>query len=202
LAEHRRFDGRTIVIASHNVGKVREFTDLLAPLGAEVRSAAELKLAEPAETGTTFRANAEIKAIAAANATGLAALADDSGLQAVALNGDPGIHSARWAGRRRDFRVAMERLERKLDGEDDRGARFVCALSLAWPDSHCETFEGHVPGTLIWPPRGDQGFGYDPVFVPRGHKVTFAEMVPAEKHAISHRADAFSQLITACFSGV
>lgn len=198
MAEHRRFDSDTIVIASHNAGKVREFADLLAPLGAEVRSAAELGLAEPAETGTTFLANAEIKASAAAHATGLVALADDSGLQAAALNGEPGIHSARWAGRRRDFRRAMERLERELG--DDRRARFVCALALVWPDGHCETFEGHVPGTLIWPPRGDQGFGYDPVFVPRGHDLTFAEMAPVEKHAISHRADAFHQLITACFA--
>jgi len=200
LAEHRRFDSDTIVIASHNAGKVREFADLLAPLGAEVRSAAELGLAEPAETGTTFLANAEIKASAAAHATGLVALADDSGLQAAALNGEPGIHSARWAGRRRDFRRAMERLERELGDDDDRRARFVCALALVWPDGHCETFEGHVPGTLIWPPRGDQGFGYDPVFVPRGHDLTFAEMAPVEKHAISHRADAFHQLITACFA--
>ena len=202
MAEHRHFEGGAIVIASHNEGKEREFADLLAPLGAVARSAAELGLAAPAETGTTFRANAEIKATAAARATGLAALADDSGLQAAALDGEPGIHSARWAGRRRDFRRAMERLERELGGDDDRRARFVCALALAWPDGHCETFEGHVPGALVWPPRGDQGFGYDPVFVPRGRCVTFAEMAPAEKHAISHRADAFRQLIAACFAGV
>ena len=145
MVEHRRFDGGTIVIASHNAGKVREFADLLAPLGAEVRSAAELGLVEPAETGATFRANAEIKANAAATATGMAALADDSGLQVAALDGEPGIHSARWAGRRRDFRRAMKRVERELGDDDDRQARFVCALALAWPDGHCETFEGHIP---------------------------------------------------------
>jgi XTP/dITP diphosphohydrolase len=200
LAEHRRFEGDAIVIASHNAGKVCEIADLLAPLGAKVRSAAELGLAEPAETGTTFRANAEIKASAAAQATNMAALADDSGLQAAALDGEPGIHSARWAGRRRDFGRAMARLERELGGDDDRRARFVCALALAWPDGHCETFEGHVPGALVWPPRGDKGFGYDPVFVPRGHDLTFAEMEPTEKHAISHRADAFRQLMAACFA--
>ena len=200
MTEHRPFEGGAIVIASHNAGKVREIADLLAPFGAEVRSAAELGLAEPAETGTTFRANAEIKANAAARATDMAALADDSGLQVAALHGEPGIHSARWAGRRRDFGRAMERIERELGGDDDRRARFVCALALAWPDGHCETFEGIIPGTFVWPPRGDNGFGYDPVFVPRGHDVTFAEMEAAEKDAISHRADAFRQLIAACFA--
>jgi XTP/dITP diphosphohydrolase len=201
LIEHRRFEGGAIVIASHNPGKVQEIADLLAPHGAEARSAAELGLAEPAETGATVRANAEIKAGAAARATGLAALADDSGLQVAALGGEPGIHSARWAGRRRDFRRAMERLERELGGDDDRRARFVCVLALAWPDGHCETFEGVVSGTLVWPPRGDKGFGYDPIFQPRGREVTFAEMEPAEKDAISHRAAAFRQLIAACFAG-
>ena len=200
LVEHRRFAGGAIVIASHNAGKVREIADLLAPHGAEARPAAELGLAAPAETGASFRANAEIKAGAAARASGMAALADDSGLQVAALGGAPGIHSARWAGRGRDFGCAMERLERELGDDDDRRARFVCALALAWPDGHCETFEGMVPGTLVWPPRGDKGFGYDPVFQPRGRSVTFAEMAPAEKHAISHRADALRQLIAACFA--
>jgi XTP/dITP diphosphohydrolase len=200
LAEQRHFEGGAIVIASHNAGKVREFVELLAPLGAEVRSAAELGLAEPAETGKTFSANAEIKAAAAARASGLVALADDSGLQASALGGEPGIFSARWAGQRRDFGRAMERLEREIGDDEDRRARFVCALALAWPDGHCETFEGVVQGSLVWPPRGENGFGYDPVFVPRGGDLTFAEMEPAEKDAISHRAVAFSQLIAACFA--
>jgi XTP/dITP diphosphohydrolase len=200
LAEQRHFEGGAIVVASHNAGKVREFVELLAPLGAEARSAAELGLAEPAETGKTFRANAEIKAGAAARASGLAALADDSGLQASALGGEPGIYSARWAGRRRDFGRAMERLEREIGDDEDRRARFVCALALAWPDGHCETFEGVVQGSLVWPPRGENGFGYDPVFVPRGGDLTFAEMEPAEKDAISHRAVAFRQLIAACFT--
>jgi XTP/dITP diphosphohydrolase len=200
LAEHRHFEGGAIVIASHNAGKVQEFADLLAPLGAEASPAAELGLAEPAESGETFRANAEIKAVAAARASGLPALADDSGLQASALGGEPGIYSARWAGRRRDFGRAMERLEREIGDDDDRRARFVCALALAWPDGHCETFEGVVQGSLVWPPRGENGFGYDPVFVPRGHDVTFAEMAADEKGAISHRADAFRQLMAACFN--
>jgi XTP/dITP diphosphohydrolase len=200
LADHRHFEGGAIVIASHNEGKVREIADLLASHGAEARPAAELGLVAPAETGESFRANAEIKAGAAARATGMAALADDSGLQVAALDGEPGIHSARWAGRRQDFGRAMERLERELGDDDDRRARFVCALALAWPDGHCETFEGMAWGSLVWPPRGDNGFGYDPVFVPRGHDVTFAEMEPAEKDAISHRADALRQMIAACFA--
>ena len=195
----RRFDGTRLVVASHNPGKVREIGELLRPLGVEAVSAGELGLDEPEETGTTFRANAELKAHAAAQACGLPALADDSGLVVSALGGDPGIYSARWAGPDKDFPLAMEKIEHGLTGKSDRTAHFTCALSLAWPDGHVETFEGYVHGTLIWPPRGESGFGYDPVFVAEGRDITFGEMDPDEKHAISHRADAFRQLIDACF---
>jgi len=196
----RRFAGGSLVIASHNPGKVREIGDLLAPYGVAVVAAADLGLAEPAETGATFAANAELKARAAATAAGLPALADDSGLAVAALGGEPGIHSARWAGPERDFRRAMERVEEALGDTADRSARFVCALALCWPDGHCETVEGTVEGRLAWPPRGTRGFGYDPVFVPDGLDVTFGEMEPAAKHRISHRADAFRKLVAACFA--
>jgi XTP/dITP diphosphohydrolase len=197
----RRLEGGRLVIASHNKGKVREIAELLAPFGVEILSAADLGLSEPAETGATFRENAEIKARAAAKASGLPGLADDSGLVVPALGGAPGIRSARWAGPARDFRIAMERVERELAGKTDRRAHFVCALALAWPDGHCECFEGRVDGTLVWPPRGSRGFGYDPIFVPGGHAETFGEMDPEKKHAISHRADAFRNLVSACFAG-
>ena len=190
----RHFDQNKLIIASHNQGKVREIGELLEPFGVEVVSAAELGLAEPVEDGSSFVANAIIKAQAAAKGAGLPALADDSGLVVHALNGDPGIHSARWAGKDKDFVVAMNKIESLLEGETDRSAHFTCALALAWPDGHYETTEGYVHGEMIWPPRGDQGFGYDPVFVPEGHDVTFAEMEPGKKHAISHRADAFAKL--------
>jgi XTP/dITP diphosphohydrolase len=191
------------VIASHNKGKVGEIRDLLRPLGIDVVSAAELGLPEPEETGATFIANAELKARAAASAAKLPCLADDSGLAVDALNGDPGIYSARWAGPKRDFRLAMAEVEKKLQasGDKERRAHFVAVLSLCWPDGHCESFEGKVFGRLAWPPRGDRGFGYDPVFIPDGRDTTFGEMDPQEKHAISHRADAFRQLLAACFSG-
>lgn len=195
----RRFDGGRLVIASHNAGKVREIGELLAPFGAEVVSAGDLKLPEPEEDGATFVDNALIKARAAALGSGLPALADDSGLAVEALGGDPGVRSARWAGPGKDFRVAMEKVERALAGKTDRRAHFACVLALCWPDGHCETFEGRVDGTLAWPPRGEKGFGYDPVFVPNGHAVTFAEMEPARKHEMSHRADAFRKLVAACF---
>ena len=189
------------MVASHNAGKVREIADLLKPYDAQIVSASELGLAEPEETGTTFAANAELKALAAARATGLPALADDSGLAVAALDGRPGIYSARWAGPKRDFSVAMERVEQELGPDADRRAWFVSALSLAWPDGHCETHEGRVTGTLVWPPRGKLGFGYDPMFQPDGREMTFGEMAPDDKHAISHRAVAFHKLIEACFDG-
>jgi len=197
----RDLTGGRLVIASHNRGKVREIAELLAPHRVEVVAAAELGLVEPEETGTTFRANAELKARAAAGASGLPALADDSGLVVPALGGAPGVQSARWAGANRDFRAAMERVERELAGKPDRRAYFVCALALAWPDGHCETFEGRVDGTLVWPPKGSRGFGYDPIFRPDGFALTFGEMEPEQKHAISHRADAFRKFVAACLAG-
>ena len=191
-------DGR-LVIASHNPGKIREIDALLGPHGVKVVSAADLGLAEPEEIGTTFSANAEIKARAAADGAGLPALADDSGLAVAALDGAPGIYSARWAGPGKDFAVAMRRVEGALAGKPDRRAQFVCALALCWPDGACEIFEGIVHGSLVWPPRGSRGFGYDPMFVPDGHGITFGEMDPDHKHRISHRADAFRKLVEACF---
>ena len=188
-----------LVIASHNPGKVREITALLGPYCIEPVSAAELDLPEPEETGTTFVANAELKALQAADLSGLPALADDSGLCVDALGGDPGIFSARWAGEVKDFGLAMRLVEDRLGDAPDRPreAHFVCALALAWPDGHVEWFEGRVDGTLVWPPRGDKGFGYDAMFLPAGGAETFGEMDPDAKHAVSHRADAFRRLVTA-----
>ena len=194
----RRLDGGKLVIASHNPGKVAEIAALLAPFGAAVVAASELGLEEPEETGESFRENAELKARAAAGATGLPALADDSGLVVPALGGAPGIHSARWGGESRDFRTAMERVQQEL-GDADRRAWFACVLALCWPDGECRTFEGRVNGALVWPPRGGRGFGYDPMFMPDGGAATFGEMDPDAKHRISHRADAFGKLVRACF---
>lgn len=194
----RRFTGDTLVIASHNAGKVREIAELLGPYAARFTTAGALGLPEPEETGDSFVANAELKARAAA-AAGHVALADDSGLVVPALNGDPGIYSARWAGPTKDFALAMRKVEDGLVGQTDRSAYFVCALSLAWPDGHVETVEGRCYGTLVWPPQGPHGFGYDPMFRPDGHSLTFGEMDPAAKHAMSHRADAFAQLVERCF---
>lgn len=190
-----------LVIASHNPGKVREIAELLGPYGVEPISAGELDLPEPEETGTTFVANAELKARIAADLSGLPALADDSGLCVDALGGDPGIFSARWAGESKDFDLAMRLVEDRLNEEPDmaRSAHFTCALALAWPDGHVEWFEGRVDGTLVWPPRGGNGFGYDAMFLPDNGTETFGEMDAAAKHAISHRADAFRQLVAAVF---
>lgn len=195
----RHFSGDRLVIASHNKGKVREIAELLGPYVATFTTAGELGLPEPEETGTTFIANAELKARATA-AAGHIALADDSGLVVPAIGGDPGIYSARWAGPEKDFALAMRKVEEKLAGNTDRRAYFVCALTLAWPDGHVESVEGRCYGTLVWPPRGEKGFGYDPMFQPDGHAVTFGEMEAAAKHAMSHRADAFRQLVERCFS--
>jgi XTP/dITP diphosphohydrolase len=195
----RLWSGGQLVIASHNEGKVREIGDLLAPFGAEVISAAMLGLPEPEETGLTFAANALLKAHAAAALSGLPALADDSGLAVAALDGAPGIYSARWAGPKKDFALAMQTIEEKMRGKSDRRAAFHCALALAWPDGHAEILEGRVEGILVWPPRGNQGFGYDPVFQADGQTLTFGEMAPDDKHAISHRAIAFQQLVARCF---
>jgi len=208
---HRLISGR-LVIATHNKGKLAEMRELLAPYGIEAVSAGELGLGEPDETGTTFRDNARIKAIAAAKASGLPSFSDDSGVVVDALDGEPGIHSARWAGPDKDFRAAMQRIEDELQSRGamtpaQRRAAFVSALCVAWPDGHLEDFEARVDGTLIWPPRGDKGFGYDPMFVPDGHTRTFGEMSSDEKHGLppkgaglSHRARAFMKLAEACLA--
>ena len=195
----RLFDHDRLVIASHNPGKVSEIADLVRPFGVEVISAADLNLDEPEETGTTFADNALLKAHAAAKAANLPALADDSGLVVNALAGAPGVYSARWAGADKDFIVAMEKVEELLRGSEDRSSMFVCALALAWPDGHADVFEGFVEGEITWPPRGEKGFGYDPIFTADGEDITFAEMEPAQKHTMSHRADAFQKLVSACF---
>jgi len=199
-----------VVIATHNPGKLAEMRELLAPYGVAAQSAGELGLAEPVETGRTFAENARIKAMAAAKATGKAAFADDSGLAVDALGGEPGIHSARWAGPDKDFRFAMNKIqtlliERGARAPEQRRAHFVAALCLAWPDGHTEDFEGRVDGVAVWPPRGDQGFGYDPLFKPDGFDRTFGEMSAEEKHGLppqgqglSHRARAFMKLADAC----
>ncbi len=196
-----------IVVASHNQGKVREIRALLEPLGVTTISAADLNLPEPEETETTFAGNARLKAVAAAKASGLPALSDDSGLAVDALGGDPGIYAARWAaipkveGGGRDFDMAMWRVHSEMEkAGGPKTARFICALCLAFPDGGTEVYEGKVEGEIIWPPRGDKGFGYDPVFQAIGDQKTFAEIDPAEKHAKSHRADAFAKFLKARFS--
>ncbi len=197
----RLFTKPKLVVASHNPGKLREIEALLAPYPVETVSAVELGLPEPEETGVTFAENAALKALASATGAGIPALADDSGLVVPALDGDPGIRSARWAegaDGARDFHMAMERVASALGGKD-KAAYFVCVLCLAWPDGHREIFEGRVNGQITWPMRGDRGFGYDAIFEPAGCDMTFAEMEPEKKHAMSHRADAFGQLINACF---
>ncbi len=186
--------GERLVVASHNPGKVVEIEALLAPFGVVTVGAAALGLPEPEETGATFEENAALKARAAAEASGLLALADNSGLVVPALGGAPGIYSARWAGPGKDFFRAMERVWREL-GESDRRAHFVAVLALAWPDGEIACFRGEVHGRLVWPPRGDRGFGYDPMFVPDGYEMTFGEIDPDEKHRISHRARAFEKLV-------
>jgi len=193
--------GTRVVIASHNGGKVREIADLLAPFGIEAVSAAKLGLPEPGETGDSFAANASLKAIFAARSSTLRALADDSGLEVAAIGGAPGIHSARWSGPARDFGLAMNRLHRELEATSAKGrkANFTCALALASPDGSAQVFEGKVFGTLIWPPRGTRGFGYDPIFVPAGYDETFGEMEPELKASISHRARAFEKLMLAAY---
>ena len=190
--------GAKLVVATHNPGKLREIADLLRPLGIEAVSAGTLGLPEPEENAPDFVGNARIKAIAAAMASALPALADDSGFCVAALEGAPGVHSARWAGPGKDFAAAMARVHEQMGGATDRRAWFVAALCLAWPDGHTETFVGRVDGEAIWPPRGDRGFGYDPMFLPRGGTLTFGELEPAEKHSVSHRARAFAQLAAAC----
>jgi XTP/dITP diphosphohydrolase len=191
--------GGKLVLASHNKGKLVELTDLLRPHRIEIVSAGALGLPEPDETAPDFAGNARIKALAAATAIGLPAFSDDSGFCAAALGGEPGVLSARWAGPRRDFAKAMALVNERASASADRRAWFVAALCIAWPDGHTETFVGRVDGMMVWPPRGDKGFGYDPMFVPEGANQTCGEMDPARKHAISHRARAFAQVMKSCF---
>ncbi|MBZ7920177.1 RdgB/HAM1 family non-canonical purine NTP pyrophosphatase [Ensifer adhaerens] len=210
----RKLDNKTLIVASHNAGKIREIRDLIGPLGFEAKSAADLNFIEPDETGTTFEENATIKALASAKASGLPALSDDSGLAIDALDGAPGVYTANWAEREdgsRDFAMAMEKVEKALQEKGataptQRAARFVSVLCLAWPDGHVELFRGEVEGFVVWPPRGSQGFGYDPVFQPKGYETTFGEMSADEKHgwkpgdaeALSHRARAFKIFAETC----
>lgn len=196
---HRQFSESKLVIASHNQGKVGEIGDLLRPYNVETLSAASLGLEEPEETGKTFTANAQLKARLASKIAKLPALADDSGLVVPALQGDPGIYSARWAGPEKDFDKAMRLVESRLKNSNDRNAYFVAALALCWPDGHSEIFTGRVYGSLVWPKRGSLGFGYDPIFLPNGSKQTFGEMEPSLKHSKSHRSKAFTKLTKACF---
>jgi len=200
----RKLTAGKLVIASHNAGKVKEIRALLGPYGIDPVSAGELGLPEPEETGTSFVANAELKARAAADLSGLVALADDSGLCVEALGGDPGVYTANWAESPsgRDWVLAMTKVQDRLStlGPDvSRAATFVCTLALAWPDGHVQWFEGRAEGRLVWPPRGDRGFGYDPMFVPAGHDRTFAEMAPEEKLPLTHRTAAFEKLVAAVF---
>ena len=191
--------GARLALATHNPGKVRELAAMLRPRGVEVLSAGALGLPEPVEDAPDFVGNAQLKALAAARASSLPALADDSGFSVAALGGAPGVLSARWAGPGKDFAAAMERVRREMAGHADRRAWFTCALSLAWPDGATATFLGRVEGTVAWPPRGAHGFGYDPIFVPLGSAETYGEMDPARKHATSHRARAMAQLLLSCF---
>jgi XTP/dITP diphosphohydrolase len=196
----RKLSGTRLVVASHNPGKVREIADLIAPWNLQAISVGELGLPEPDETEPTFAGNALLKARAAAAGARLPALADDSGLCVEALDGAPGIYSARWAGPSKDFSLAMEEVHRRMraSGRPSRAAWFICALAIAWPDGVEASFEGRIDGELVWPPRGSRGFGYDPMFVPEGHSLTFGEMEPQAKHAMSHRARAFRQFVEAC----
>jgi XTP/dITP diphosphohydrolase len=194
--------GRKLVLASHNPGKLREIESLLRPHGIEVVSAGALGLPEPEEDAPDFAGNARIKALAAATASGLPALSDDSGFCVAALGGEPGVFSARWAGPGKDFSAAMTAVNTRLGDGEDRRAWFIAALCLAWPDGHTETFLGRVDGVAVWPPRGGNGFGYDPMFVPCGGQQSFGEMDPDEKHSISHRARAFAQVLASCFGRI
>lgn len=208
---HQLKPGDRLVVASHNKGKVWEIKELLRPYGLDAISAADLNLPVPEETETTFEGNARLKAVAAAKASGLPALADDSGLEVAALSGAPGIYSARWAGASKDFARAMQKVADEIekaggwqaavrDGKPGPDANFICVLCLAWPDGHADYYAGRVFGHLVDPPRGGNGFGYDPMFVPEGHEETFGEMEPAQKHAMSHRARAFDDFKAACLA--
>lgn len=187
-----------LVIATHNPGKAKEIAELLAPYSQTFYNAADLDLPEPEETEETFVGNALLKAKSAADISGKISLADDSGLSVTALNGDPGVYSARWGGPEKDFNLAMQKIHEALGDTQDRSAKFVCVLALAWPDGRTETFEGEVYGRIVWPQRGSKGFGYDPIFIPDGYEQTFGEMEPEKKHEISHRARAFEKFLEFC----
>lgn len=195
----RKFKDKKLLIASHNAGKVHEIKELLLPFGLEIISAADLKIEEPEETEPTFEGNARLKALYCAKASHLPSLADDSGLVIAALDGQPGVYSARWAGPEKDFNKAMKRIEDELFGKNNRSAYFICSLALAWPDGYVQTFEGRWNGMLTFPARGLNGFGYDPIFIPNGSQITAAEMTPQEKQKLSHRAKAFKKLVDECF---
>lgn len=195
----RKITEDELVIATHNPGKAKEIAALLGQYIARFETSGALGLSEPVEDGATFIENALIKARSAAQESGKLVLADDSGLAVSALGGDPGIYSARWGGPEKDFNLAMAKVHEALDDNQDRSAAFICVLALAWPDGHTEVFEGRVEGDIVWPMRGDKGFGYDPIFVAKGYDITFAEMDPQAKHDISHRADAFKKLVESCF---
>lgn len=201
----RRFTEDTLVVATHNEGKLKELRPLLEPLGIKIFSAKDMELPEPEETEGTFVGNAVLKARAAVRGSGHVALADDSGLSVDALCGAPGVHSARWAINRdqpeapRDFNMAMERVHREMGNNKNRKAQFICAIALSWPDGHDEYVEGIIDGTIVWPPRGEKGFGYDPIFMPDGHDRTFGEMDAAEKEDISHRRIAIEKILDKCF---
>jgi len=201
MSRGRQLTESCLVVASHNQGKVREIRDLLAPFALKIASVAELDLPEPEETEKTYRGNAKLKAAAAASASGMPALSDDSGFEVAAINNSPGLYSARWAGPEKDFSMAMEKVHASFlaSGSQDKNCRFVCALSLVWPDGHDETVEGTIDGEMVWPPRGNRGFGYDPMFRPIGHDLTFGECDQDWKHQVSHRANAFDQLLKRCF---
>ena len=192
--------GQQLVLASHNSGKLREIEALLRPLGVAVAAAGALGLPEPEEDAADFAGNARIKAVAAAAATGLPALSDDSGFCVAALRGAPGVHSARWAGPAKDFSAAMAAVRQRIGDNPDRRAWFVAALCLAWPEGPTATFLGRTDGTVVWPPRGNQGFGYDPMFLPANGRETFGEMHPDAKRAVNHRARAFAQVLASCFA--
>ncbi len=198
----RQLTENTLIVASHNEGKVREIGALLKMFALKVKSAGELDLPEPDETENTYKGNAILKARAAAIASGHPALADDSGFELMAINKAPGLYSARWAGPDKDFGYAMQKVHDAFiaSGNDDTHCRFVCALSIVWPDGHDETVEGIIDGDFVWPPRGENGFGYDPVFVLKGEDKTFGEVDPEWKHSVSHRANAFAQLLARCFA--
>lgn len=203
----RKFTGKDLVVASHNAGKIREIGKLLEPFGINVKSAGDLGFEEPEETEDTFAGNARIKAHFAAKSSGLPALSDDSGIMVDALDGDPGVYTADWAetGHGRDFVMAMTKVQTLLDEKNaahPRKAAFVCTLCIAWPDGHDEVFEGRAEGQVVWPMRGEHGFGFDPVFQPQGHDVTFAEMLPEEKAPLTHRAAAFRLLVDGCFGDI